>query len=174
MLFEAFEAARATHPDIELTVIGDGEDRDWVEENAARIGGIEVLGYRSQSEVAKALERSDVLVLPSFAEGVPVALMEAMVSGRPVIATRVGGVAELVEDGVSGRMVSPGNAQALTEAISDLAASPKRRREMGEAGRIKVRAEFDIDHEAVWLKALFENRAGEALRPEALAQPQDT
>ena len=135
---------------------------------------VEVLGYRSQSEVAKALERSDVLVLPSFAEGVPVALMEAMVSGRPVIATRVGGVAELVEDGVSGRMVSPGNAQALTEAISDLAASPKRRREMGEAGRIKVRAEFDIDHEAVWLKALFENRAGGALRPEALAQPQDT
>lgn len=174
VLFEAFEMARTNHPDIMLTVIGDGEDRGWVESNAARIGGIEVLGYRSQSEVAEALSRSDVLVLPSFAEGVPVALMEAMASGRPVIATRVGGVAELVEDGISGRMVAPGNAEALAEAMTDLAASPGRRREMGEAGRAKTRAEFDIDREAVWLKTLFEGRGGQALRPDEALQKGDT
>lgn len=166
VLFEAFEAARAERPDITLTVIGDGEDRAWVEETAARIGGVDVLGYRSQTEVAEALGRSDVLVLPSFAEGVPVALMESMVSGRPVIATRVGGVAELVEDGISGRMVAPGNATALAEAMTDLAQSAQARTAMGQAGRAKVLAEFDIDNEAAWLKTLFEDRGGERLRPE--------
>ncbi|MEO0370769.1 MAG: glycosyltransferase [Pseudomonadota bacterium] len=166
VLFEAFEAAKAHAPDITLSVIGDGEDRAWVEDNAARIGGIEVLGYRSQDFVAETLSQSDVLVLPSFAEGVPVALMEAMVSCRPVIATRVGGVAELVEDGVSGRMVAPGNAAALADAFIDLAGDPERRRAMGTAGRAKVCAEFDIDTEAVWLKTLFEGDGGDRLRPE--------
>lgn len=165
VLLEAFEAARATRPDIRLTIIGDGDDRHWVEETARRIGGIEVLGYKSQSEVAEALVQADVLVLPSFAEGVPVALMEAMVSGRPVIATRVGGVAELVEDGVSGRLVAPGNARALADAMTDMAASAEARTKMGQAGRAKVCAEFDIDQEAAWLKTLFEGKAGDRLRP---------
>ena len=167
VLLEAFEAAKAQDPDISLTVVGDGQDRAWVEENARRVGGIEVLGYKSQSEVAGILGQCDVLVLPSFAEGVPVALMEAMVSGNPVIATRVGGVAELVEDGISGRLVAPGNAQALTEAITDLAASPETRQKMGQAGRARVCAEFDIDKEARWLKAIFDGTAGDALRPPA-------
>jgi glycosyltransferase involved in cell wall biosynthesis len=60
-------------------------------------------------------------VLPSFAEGVPVVLMEAMASGKPVIATQVGGVSELVEDGVSGHVVPPGDAESLAEAIIALA-----------------------------------------------------
>jgi glycosyltransferase involved in cell wall biosynthesis len=167
VLLEAFEAARTKAPEITLRIIGDGEDRPFVEAEAARIGGIEVLGYRSQDFVAEALGTSDVLVLPSFAEGVPVALMEAMVSARPVIATRVGGVQELVEDGVSGRIVAPGNAEELATAISDMAADPGLRRAMGKAGRAKVITEFDIDREAVWLKTLFEGGGGERLRPEA-------
>ncbi len=166
VLMEGFEAARAQAPDITLTIIGDGEDRAWVEAEAKRIGGIEVLGYRSQDFVAETLGKRDVLVLPSFAEGVPVALMEAMVSCRPVIATRVGGVQELVEDGVSGRVLAPGNVEALADAFVDLAADPDRRRAMGEAGRAKVMAEFDIDAEAAWLKTLFEDRGGDRLRPE--------
>jgi glycosyltransferase involved in cell wall biosynthesis len=166
VLMEAFEAARAKAPDITLSIIGDGEDRPWVKKEAQRIGGIEVLGYRSQQFVAERLGQSDVLVLPSFAEGVPVALMEAMVSCRPVIATRVGGVQELVEDGVSGRLVAPGDVAALAEAMVDLAADPARRRRMGEAGRARVCAEFDIDAEAAWLKTLFEGGGGDALRPQ--------
>ena len=165
VLMEAFEAARAKAPDITLTIIGDGEDRPWVEAEAHRIGGIEVLGYQSQAFVAETLGTSDVLVLPSFAEGVPVALMEAMASCRPVIATRVGGVQELVEDGVSGRVLPPGDVGALAEAFVDLASDPDRRRTTGEAGRAKVEAEFDIDREAAWLKALFEGRGGDRLRP---------
>lgn len=166
VLLEALEAARAQVPDITLSIIGDGEDRSWTEKEAARIGGIDVLGYRSQDFVAEKLLASDVLVLPSFAEGVPVALMEAMASCRPVIATRVGGVAELVEDGVSGRMVAPGNTDALTAAFVDLARDPDGRRAMGLKGRAKVMAEFDIDTEVAWLKTLFEGGGGDLLRPE--------
>lgn len=167
VLFEAFEQARITAPEITLTVIGDGPDRQWVDAAAARIGGITVLGYRSQDSVAETLAQSDALVLPSFAEGVPVALMEAMVSKRPVIATRVGGVAELVEDGVSGRLVAPGDASALAEAMIELGQDAGLRQKMGAAGRAKVCAEFDIDKEAVWLKALLEGTAGDGLRPAA-------
>jgi glycosyltransferase involved in cell wall biosynthesis len=166
VLIDAFETARASAPGITLTVIGDGADRLWLDAQAARIGGIEVLGYRSQAEVAEALGQHDALVLPSFAEGVPVALMEAMAAARPVIATRVGGVQELVEDGVSGRVLAPGNAEALAEAFIELASDPARRRAMGQAGRAKVVAEFDIDREAAWLKALFEGRGGARLRPD--------
>ena len=165
VLMEAFEAARAKAPDITLSIIGDGEDRAWVEAEARRIGGIEVLGYRSQDFVAETLGGSDVLVLPSFAEGVPVALMEAMVSCRPVVASRVGGVQELVEDGVSGRVVAPGDVSALAEAFVELASNPARWRTMGEAGRAKVEAEFDIDREAIWLKAILEGHSDDRLRP---------
>lgn len=165
VLLEGFETARMQVSELRLTVIGDGEDRAWVEEQAARIGGVDVLGYQSQAEVAAALGAHDVLVLPSFAEGVPVVLMEAMASARPVIATRVGGVAELVEHGSSGLMVAPGNAAELAEAMVTLAQSPDRRSEMGQAGRAKVCAEFDIDFEAAWLKTLFEGKGGDALRP---------
>lgn len=166
VLFDAFERAKASDPGIRLTVVGDGVDRSWVETHATRIGGIEVLGYQSQDEVAVALGRSDALVLPSFAEGVPVALMEAMVSNRPVIATRVGGVAELVEHEVSGLMVAPSNVAALADALIQMARSPDTRRKMGEAGRAKVRAEFDIAQEAAWLKMLFEGQGGDQLRPD--------
>lgn len=165
ILFEGFEMARATLTEITLTVIGDGSDRQWVDENARRIGGITVLGYRSQDEVAQALGQSDVLVLPSFSEGVPVALMEAMVSARPVIATQVGGVAELVEDGVSGKLIAPGDAHALAQAMIELGQDAERRREMGAAGHRKVCAQFDIDKEALWLKALLEGTADTRLRP---------
>lgn len=171
ILFEGFEIARAATPGITLTVIGDGPDRQWVDQNAQRLGGIEVLGYRSQEEVAQALGQSDALVLPSFAEGVPVVLMEALASGCPVIATRVGGVAELVEDGVSGTLVAPGDVKALGEAIIDLDRDPDRRRAMGAAGRRKVCADFDINKEALWLKALFEETAGTGLRPAPQTPP---
>ena len=77
------------------------------------------------------------------------------------------GLHELVEDGVSGRMVAPGDAQALAQAMVDLAGSAEERRAMGEAGRAKVCAEFDIDKEARWLKAIFDRDAGDALRPPA-------
>ena len=171
VLIKAIEQARAVRADIELTLVGDGEDRAWVEAEAARLGGITCLGFRSQDEVAEALRGSDALVLPSFAEGVPVVLMEAMAAGRPVIATRVGGVSELVEDGVAGLLTAPGDEQGLAHAILRLAADPELRRRMGEAGCAKVAAEFDVAIEARRLFALYAGQGGSAARPEPRETP---
>ena len=164
VLVEALDSLRTTHPDVSLTVIGDGEDRSWLEAQAKRLGNVTLLGFQSQSGVAQALVEADALVLPSFAEGVPVVLMEAMASARPVIATRVGGVSELVEDGNSGYMVAPGDADDLAKAIAALHDAPETRAKMGQAGREKVHKEFDIDKEAARLLTLFQGTLGNSPR----------
>ena len=155
---QAVAKLRHTHPDIHLTLIGDGPDRHDLETQAKALG-IEAqtsfLGYRSQSEVAKALSSTDVFVLPSFAEGVPVVLMEAMAAQVPVLTTRIAGVPELVEDGTSGLLVSPGDPEAFAAALDDLLKQPALRRAMGAEGRKKVVADFDIVTEAAKLSALF-------------------
>lgn len=158
VLLEAFARIRQIHPDAALTLAGDGPERKALEGLAARLGlaeTVEFAGYLSQSQVADRLSRADIFVLPSFAEGVPVVLMEAMASRLPVIAPRVAGVPELVEDGVSGFNVSPGDADMLTARIDALLSDPALRTAMGEAGRAKVVAEFDQTAEAAWLKRLI-------------------
>jgi glycosyltransferase involved in cell wall biosynthesis len=157
-LFVLLEAlARLGRGDLRLALIGDGPDRGALEAEAGRLG-IEArfLGYRSQSEVADALRGADALVLPSFAEGVPVVLMEAGASGLPVVATRVAGVEELVRDGESGIVVPPGDAAALAGALERLADMPSETRSrIGQAGRAIVATGFGLDMEASKLAALF-------------------
>jgi glycosyltransferase involved in cell wall biosynthesis len=161
ILMDGFARARAAHPGLKLTVVGDGEDRAWLETAAAPYGAdVRLTGYLSQAEVADVLAAADLFVLPSFAEGVPVVLMEAMASRLPVIATQITGVPELVEAGVSGLLVPPGDAEALAEAIGTLAEDPERIAAMGEAGRAKVVAAFDIDAEARRLADLFRATVG--------------
>lgn len=152
-----------------LTVIGDGPDRAALETQAASLGDrVRFLGYQSQAEVAEALKTNDIFVLPSFAEGVPVVLMEAMAAARPVVATRIAGVPELVEDGVSGLLVAPGDRAGLAQELSDLMQDEARQQAMGLAGREKVRADFDASKEAAWLSQLIENDGApiDMLRPE--------
>ncbi|MEM0936474.1 MAG: glycosyltransferase family 4 protein [Pseudomonadota bacterium] len=147
-------------PDIRLTLIGDGPDRGDLEAEAARLGvPARFLGYRSQAEVADTLSDADALVLPSFAEGVPVVLMEAMASARPVIATHVGGVRELVAP-EAGWLVAPGDANSLGDAIRTLAETPEdARADMGRAGRAIVEDAFNVDREAAKLARLFARSA---------------
>lgn len=158
VLIEAMAQIRAAHPEAHLTLIGDGPERGLLEERVRQLGLAEAVtfaGYRSQEEVAEALERAALFALPSFAEGVPVVLMEAMAARRPVVATRITGIPELVEDGVSGRIVAPGEAGPLARAISEILADPDMAARMGAAGRAKVEAEFDIRREAGKLARLF-------------------
>ena len=112
---------------------------------------------------------TDVFVLPSFAEGVPVTLMEAMGSAIPVVATQVGGVGELVEDGTNGFIVRPGDEEQLADRLIELVADSDLRRQFGAAGREKVLRDFANDSEAGRLEVLFTNAlAGlpSPLRPE--------
>lgn len=171
VLVEAFGRARERVPGLRLTLVGDGTDRRHLEAMAAPHGdAISFRGFLDQDAVAKVLATADALVLPSFAEGVPVVLMEAMASGKPVIATQTGGVSELVEHGVSGHIVPPGDDAALVEAIAALA-DPEVRARMGKAGRARVVAEFDVDIEAARIAALLVGAGGDGVRPLPLAPP---
>ncbi|MEM8641769.1 MAG: glycosyltransferase [Cyanobacteria bacterium P01_G01_bin.54] len=151
ILLESLVSLRSQYPKLQLTVVGDGEDRAELEALSHQLELDEVVnyvGYKSQTEVREVMQQTDVFVLPSFAEGVPVALMEAMAAQVPVVTTRIAGVAELVDDGVSGYVIPPGNKTALREAIAALLSSPERRNQFGQAGRAKVEREFNIKHEA--------------------------
>ena len=172
VLFDSLMTLKDRHPDILLTVVGDGSDRPQLEARAKDLEiceQVRFVGYKSRVEVRQYLQESDMLVLPSFAEGVPVVLMEAMAAGLPVVTTRIAGIGELVDDGESGFLVPPGDAIAMGDRISMLLEDNQLRSRMGAKGRVKVAEEFNIDREVTWLFRVMASRlAGhvEALRPE--------
>jgi glycosyltransferase involved in cell wall biosynthesis len=173
VLLEAFAALRARHPDAELALIGDGPARAEVEAEISRGGfgdAVKLLGFLPPEKVAEELARADLLVLPSFAEGLPVVLMEALATGVPAVATRIAAVGELVEHEVSGLVVAPGDVAGLSAAMDRLFSDPGLRARMGAAGRTKVAAEFDVAQETAWLAALLRGgiagRLPEGLRPD--------
>lgn len=170
LLIEAFARTADQHPDASLTVVGDGPARAAAEAQARDLGvadRVTFLGFRSQTEVAELLEEADMLVLPSFAEGVPVVLMEAMASRIPVIASLVAGIPELVTEGESGFLIPPGDVATLSARMAALMAAPARAAEMGAAGRRKVEADFDLARECAWLLRLHRGEEPEGqLRPE--------
>lgn len=166
LLLQAFAKLLRAHPEAKLRLVGDGPERDGLEAMARALGveeAVTFLGYLGQEDVAGELDAADMLVLPSFAEGVPVVLMEAMASRIPVVASRVAGVQELVEDGVSGAVLPPGDVETLVETLIRLLSNPETRAQMGQAGRAKVEAEFDIVKEADWLGYLFSSSLSKAL-----------
>ena len=151
VLLESVALLRRDHPDVELTLAGDGPDRPLLERRAAELGisqRVRFLGYQSQSQVRELLRQTDVFVMASFAEGVPVVLMEAMAAGVPVVATRIAGIPELVEDGVCGFLVAPGSAQALADKVNALLDDPALRNRFALAGREKVEREFNLSTES--------------------------
>lgn len=172
VLFDAMVALRDHHPDLTLTVVGDGPRRVALEQRCRGAGmadTVAFVGSKNQDEVAKLLADHDVFVLPSFAEGVPVVLMEAMGAGLPVVATHVGGMTELVDDGESGYLVRPFDHEQLAERIEQLIVDPELRAAMGSAGRSKVLADFVSTTEAKRLARLItDNRLGveTAVRPQ--------
>jgi len=157
-LLEAVATLAADLPGLRLDLAGDGPERATYEGTARRLGiadRVTFHGYVDQSGVAELLATADAYVLPSFAEGVPVGLMEAQASGLPVVATQVGGVSELVVDGVTGFVCRPGDRTQLAERIAQLASDPELRRRMGAAGRQRVTVDFNSADEGRRLADLF-------------------
>jgi glycosyltransferase involved in cell wall biosynthesis len=173
ILLRAMAALKISHPAVSLDVAGDGPDRSMLEQLAAELGiaeRVRFLGYQSQQQVRSLLEKTDVFVMSSFAEGVPVVLMEAAAAGVPSVATRIAGIPELIEDGVvGGLLVPPGDVVATAEAIAKLLNDAELRNRLGSAGREKVSRDYNLSLEARWmgriLTGAFEGR-GEAVRPE--------
>ncbi|MBN8630746.1 MAG: glycosyltransferase [Rhodobacterales bacterium] len=169
LLIEAMATVLKTHTEATLTLAGDGPARAGAEARAKALGidhAVHFAGFMTQGQVADLLANSDMLVLPSFAEGLPVVYMEALASRIPVVASRVAGVQELVVDGVCGFTVPPGDLVTLADRMIRLMDDPAAARTMGEAGREAVETGFDIARESAWLAEIFRNGgAGGRLRP---------
>jgi tRNA A-37 threonylcarbamoyl transferase component Bud32 len=154
--------------DIDCCIVGDGPLRASTEQWIARHGlahAVHLAGNLPQHEVARLMGRADVFVLPSVIavdgqmDGIPVSLMEAMAAGKPVIASTISGIPELVKDNVNGILVDAAYAGRLAEAVQRLYADPALRERLGRAGQLKVRQEFDVRRNAAALTALFDKHA---------------
>ena len=136
--------------DIRLRVAGNGPSKTKLQSMTEELGisqNVEFLGFLQEDEVIHELLESDVFVLPSFVEGVPVCVMEAMAIGVPVIATNIAGTSELVESEKTGVLVRPSDPQALVDAIQRMTENYDLRLRIVEAARLKVTSEFDVDKE---------------------------
>ena len=158
ILLKSLVKLKRTIPNLKLTVVGDGRYRHELEKMTSNLelqDHVEFVGYKSQPEVREYLQNTDVFVLPSFAEGVPVVLMEAMAVGIPIVTTQIAGVAELVEHGVSGYLVPPGDEVSLAVHLQSLLNKSELRTKFGAAGRKKVEKEFNLCQETASLYNLF-------------------
>lgn len=148
--------------DVRLKLVGDGELRGTIERAIKQAGlgaHVELTGWMDEGQVRKVLAESHALVLPSFAEGLPMVIMEAMVSARPVISTWVAGIPELVQDGRTGWLVPAGDVDALVEAITTLATTGQDvLTRMGTTGRARVLTRHSVDLEAGKLAGHFSQR----------------
>ncbi len=156
-LVRAFASIATRFPEARLVCAGDGD-----------IAGLKSLthelqieervscpGWLSQSALAVELERASVFVLPSYAEGVPMALLEAMSWGIPVVTTPVGGIPEVVEHDRNGLLVSPGNIAALGEALAKVLGSPAERERLGAAARASIASHFSLEVTLEQLAAIY-------------------
>jgi glycosyltransferase involved in cell wall biosynthesis len=160
-LVEAAAAVIPQVPVLHLLLVGDGEEADGVRAQVERLGlgrRIHLLG--SRRDVPDLLAASDSFVLPSLWEGLPVALVEAMASELPVIATDVSGTREAMIDGDTGWLVPPGDAAALATAMAALVGDPQRAAEMAAAARARVAQSFSAHRQAQQLSALFRRGRG--------------
>jgi glycosyltransferase involved in cell wall biosynthesis len=158
VLLEAVAALAGRGADVEVALAGQGELREELERKAARLGIAErvlFLGAVGQDELRRLYEGAAIFCLPSFAEGVPVVLMEAMAMGLPVVTTRIAGIPELIEDGRSGVLVAPGRPDLLADSLAGLVADGQLRQRLGAAGREAVERGFDCEATAAELRDVF-------------------
>jgi glycosyltransferase involved in cell wall biosynthesis len=145
------QALRALEPgSFRALVVGEGPQESYLR----AIEGVELLGDRE--DVPDLLARSDVFVLSTLSEGMPMSILEAMAAGLPVVASAVGGIPEVVVDGETGLLVPPRDAAALAEALRRLLDDPELRRQMGAAGRARAEEHFDVARSGREHLALYE------------------
>lgn len=159
LLIQGFALAYRRNPALHLSLVGDGPLRPQIEAMIRAEGmesAVSLLGWQDENGVRQALAQSHVLVMPSFAEGLPVVIMEAMASARPCITTYIAGIPELVRPGQEGWLVSAGDADALAEAMIAAAATDRAiLAQMGANARSRVLDRHDIDQSAQKLARLF-------------------
>jgi glycosyltransferase involved in cell wall biosynthesis len=155
-LLTMLAGARERGVDALLLLVGDGDDRERLEQRAHDLGlarSCLFLGY--QEDVAPWYAICDTVVLTSASEGTPVTIIEALAAGRPVVATKVGGVPDVVDEGETGFLVRPHDTHALAERLEILAGDPVRRRAMGELGRARMLERYSVERLVDDVDALY-------------------
>ncbi len=162
LLLDAFAKLVEDRFDAELVFAGDGEMREVLEGRIADRGlgdRVRITGWIGEAEVRKQLGDSAVLLLPSFAEGLPVVIMEAMAMGRPVISTYIAGIPELVRAGENGWLVPAGDMESLVDTMREACSIPAEElEEMGRCGRERVARQHDTKTEVQRLAGFIANR----------------
>ena len=154
---EAVAAARRDEPRVRGLVAGEGRERARIEGLLGDRGDVRLLGARG--DVSELMHAADAVCLTSDAEALPMALLEAMALGRPVVATGVGGVAEAVADGRTGHVVAPGDAHGFGRALAALVADPEAAGRLGDAGRARQRELFGGEAMVARYERLLEETA---------------
>lgn len=145
LFIEMAAALAGRHPRARFVIVGDGPERGRLEELARETSlGERLLFTGARTDVPAVLGAMDIFVLPSSTEGLPNAVMEAMAAALPVVATRVGGTREILEEGVQGLLVDPGDLEGVTAAVAGLAEDAPRRRSMGQAGRRRIEEGYSV------------------------------
>lgn len=159
ILLEACRFLAAAGETFKVVLAGDGPLREFMARKIDELGlheHMELAGWLGDAEIRDLIEQSRAMLVPSFAEGLPVVVMESLARGRPVIATRIAGIPELVVDGENGWIIPPGNVEALAEAMrTALATTPATLSKMGAAGRAAALEAHDVRKSAAQLRELF-------------------
>lgn len=167
LLVEAARILRDAGMDFQLILVGDGELRKEIEQliAAAKLQNcVRLIGWQTSQQVRDWLQRSRAFVLPSFAEGLPVSIMEAFAAGRPVVSTYIAGIPELVRQSQNGWLVPAGSSAALAAALKDvLETSTNVLSEMGSQGKRLVQVQHRADSEAIKLARHFLNAETQTL-----------
>jgi glycosyltransferase involved in cell wall biosynthesis len=161
ILLDAVARLRAEDRDVRLILVGDGPSRVSLEACVRRLNlgsAVTLTGAINQDEIRAIYSRADTFVLASFAEGVPVVLMEAMAMEIPCIATWIAGIPELIRDGCQGLLVSPGNPAALAAAIARLMDEDSLRLSLGKAGRRRVIEKYNLKNNVARLGRMFHDQ----------------
>jgi len=155
-LSEALETLAATHPgEFRATVAGDGPLADRIERLAAEHDEITYLGYVSEERKRSLLSDGAIYVLPTYAEGLPIAMLEGMAGANAVVSTTVGSIPEVIDED-RGILTEPGDVDQLTEALERLVTAPERRARMAENNRRTIEERYSWDHVTDELVAIYE------------------
>ncbi len=148
-LLKAAQGLIREEPNLGVAIVGDGELRQQLEAQAADLGiaqHVKFTGFRR--DILSLLREFEIFVLPSYLEGLGTSILDAMALGKPVVASRAGGIPETVEDGVTGLLVPPRDAAALTQALRYLLQHPEVQAQFGKAGRGRVEQKFTAERMA--------------------------
>jgi glycosyltransferase involved in cell wall biosynthesis len=156
VLLQAVAKLQAEFPGLSLDLVGDGYEMDTLRAMTAELGLQDTVNFLGRmNDVTSVLKRADIYVQPSLNEGLPNSLLEAMSCGLPVVVTNVGGMPDVVSDGVEGFVVEPANADALAIALGKLLRDRELRKEVATRCRTKIQQEYSLDSVADNYIALY-------------------